>query len=215
MDEKLACEREVGNRSDTFAVAMKKDYITVGRVPRAILPICSIFIEVRQSSAGLLELDIFFRLTTRWTGIAMYSDFLNTAVQDPRKVSKTERHINDSIQLMKEKLVVELESTEKADNSGISNPINCSTSKVGCCCGGGGGGGSSSSNSGSKDEAIITVINLEAAEDEPPKMKRSRYIGTHLIIMGEKLTDRNQFWSKNAKATVSKIKRVKVNLAAR
>jgi len=76
---------------------------------------------------------MFFQLTTRWTGIVVYSD--------PREVSKTERHINDSIQLMKEKLVIELESTEKADSNGISNVINCS----------------SSYNSSSKDEAIIAV----------------------------------------------------------
>ena len=56
--KKLACEREVGNQSNAFTVAMKKDSVTVGHIPRAILPICSIFYdEVGQSSAGLLELD--------------------------------------------------------------------------------------------------------------------------------------------------------------
>ena len=44
LNEELTCEREVGNRSNTFAVAMKKDSVTVGHVPQAISPICSIFI---------------------------------------------------------------------------------------------------------------------------------------------------------------------------
>jgi len=33
LNEELTCEREVGNRSDTFAVVMKKDLVTVGHVP--------------------------------------------------------------------------------------------------------------------------------------------------------------------------------------
>ena len=33
VDEELQCEREVGNRSDTFAVAVKKRTVTVGHVP--------------------------------------------------------------------------------------------------------------------------------------------------------------------------------------
>ena len=89
---------------------------------------------------------------------------------------------------MKEKLVIELESTEKSDSNDISNAINCSTSKAGCCSSSN-NNKNSSSNSGSKDEAIIAVIDLETAEDEPPKTKRPRYIDTHLIIMSEKLTD--------------------------
>ena len=54
-------------------------------------------------------------------------------MQDPRKVSKAKTRINDSVQLIKEKLVIELEYTEKADSNGISNAINCSTSKAGRC----------------------------------------------------------------------------------
>ena len=33
LDEELAHEKEVGNQSNTFTVAMKKDSVTVGRVP--------------------------------------------------------------------------------------------------------------------------------------------------------------------------------------
>ena len=89
---------------------------------------------------------------------------------------------------MKEKLVIELESTEKSDSNDISNAINCSTSKAGCCSSSN-NNNNSSSNSGSKDEAIIAVIDLETVEDEPPKTKRPRYIDTNLIIKVEKLTD--------------------------
>ena len=45
VNEELRCEREVGNRSDTFAVAVKKGTVMVGHVPRTISSICSIFIR--------------------------------------------------------------------------------------------------------------------------------------------------------------------------
>ena len=106
LDEKLTCEREVRNRNDTFAVAMKRDSVTVGHVPQAISPICSIFIR----RGGTIK--------CRVTGNRQYSSNLPQGklqlrcilifyMQDPREVSKTERHVNDSIQLMKEKLFIE------------------------------------------------------------------------------------------------------------
>lgn len=45
IDEELPCEREVGNRHDSFAVAVKKDATIVGHVPRYMSAICSIFIR--------------------------------------------------------------------------------------------------------------------------------------------------------------------------
>ena len=44
IQEKLRCEREVGNHSDIFAVTVQKGTVTVGHIPRCILSICSIFI---------------------------------------------------------------------------------------------------------------------------------------------------------------------------
>jgi len=122
---------------------------------------------------------------------------------------------------MKEKLLIEVESSEK-DSNGTSN-TNCSTSKAssGSSCGvltSHSASSSSTSNIGSsscsrntgnssiglnssdstmhlssctkpKDEAIIEVISLETADEESPKRKKPQYIDTHLIIMGEKLTD--------------------------
>ena len=41
VNEELRCEREVGNRNDTFAVAVKKGTVTVGHAPRTISSICS------------------------------------------------------------------------------------------------------------------------------------------------------------------------------
>ena len=62
--EALNCYREVGNTHDPCAVAVRKDAVTVGHVPRAISSVCSIFIrrggiilcrvnEARQYSADL------------------------------------------------------------------------------------------------------------------------------------------------------------------
>ena len=43
--EILPCIREVGNRHDPYAIAVKKDDIVVGHLPRKIYGICSIFIR--------------------------------------------------------------------------------------------------------------------------------------------------------------------------
>ena len=43
--EALNCYREVGNTYDPCAVAVRKDAVTVGHVPRAISSVCLIFIR--------------------------------------------------------------------------------------------------------------------------------------------------------------------------
>ena len=43
--DQVCCARQPGNCQDTFAVAIIKDDVTVGHIPRSILPICSIFIQ--------------------------------------------------------------------------------------------------------------------------------------------------------------------------
>ena len=43
--EQLTCDREPGNHHDTFAVAIKKDNVTLGHVPRCIFPVCFIFLR--------------------------------------------------------------------------------------------------------------------------------------------------------------------------
>ena len=43
--ELLPCEREAGNASDRYAVAVMKDFAVVGHVPRKISTICSIFLR--------------------------------------------------------------------------------------------------------------------------------------------------------------------------
>ena len=217
LDKELTCKREVGNWSNTFAVVMRKDSVTVGHVPRFISPICSIFLW----RSGNIKCKV--------TGNRQYSSdlglelscILTFSIQDQRESSKTEKLINDSLRLMKEKLVIELQSPEQ-DNNGTSNATKCntSTSKVGSggSCNtltshgasisstnntGSGSinntGGSctnlSTSDSGSSttssctNEAIIEVIDLETADDESPKKKKPLCIDTHLIIMGEKLMD--------------------------
>ena len=42
--EVLSCYREVGNTHDPSAIAVRKDAVTVGHIPRAISSVCSIFI---------------------------------------------------------------------------------------------------------------------------------------------------------------------------
>ena len=55
--ETLNCAREVGNRSDTFAVAVIKGGDTVGHVPRRISSICSIFLK----NTGLVYHSVTFQ----------------------------------------------------------------------------------------------------------------------------------------------------------
>ena len=41
----LRCERESGNSQDPYAVAVQKDGLTVGHVPRTISCLCSMFVR--------------------------------------------------------------------------------------------------------------------------------------------------------------------------
>ena len=43
--EELSCQRENGNRSDPFAVAIIKSGMTVGHIPRKISSVCSLFLR--------------------------------------------------------------------------------------------------------------------------------------------------------------------------
>ena len=43
--EELRCEREPDNRSDRYAVAIKKDGIIIGHIPRKISRACSLFLR--------------------------------------------------------------------------------------------------------------------------------------------------------------------------
>ena len=223
LDEELMCETEVGNRWDTFAVAMRKGSVTVGHVPRAISPICSIFILRGRS------------IKCRATGNRQYfSDLpqgglelpcvLTFTIRDQAECRKTEKCTNDSIRSMEDaKLLIELEednddtsnaiSTSKASNESSSNILvshSDSTSNTGTSGSTSNTGTSGSNNSDNASTSstifstsvsgtvysctkskgdIIEVVDLENAENESPTKKVPRYIDTHLIIMGEKLTD--------------------------
>ena len=43
--EELPCQRENGNRADPFAVAVVKNGVTVGHIPRKISSVCSLFLR--------------------------------------------------------------------------------------------------------------------------------------------------------------------------
>ena len=43
--EVISCERELGNREDPFAVAVKKNSTIVGHLPRTISCLCSLFLR--------------------------------------------------------------------------------------------------------------------------------------------------------------------------
>ena len=45
MGEELACEREPTNTSDRYAVAVVKDGVIIGHLPRKISNICSLFLR--------------------------------------------------------------------------------------------------------------------------------------------------------------------------
>ena len=91
-DKELICEREVGNRHNTFVVVMHKGSVTVGHVPRVISPICSIFLQRSRN------------IKYRVTGNRQYSSdliqgglelpcILAFSIQDQRESSKTEKTI--------------------------------------------------------------------------------------------------------------------------
>ena len=45
IEEKLQCKRELDNKSDRYAVAVKKDGTIIGHLPRAISQACSLFLR--------------------------------------------------------------------------------------------------------------------------------------------------------------------------
>ena len=219
LDEELTCKREVGNRNDAFAVAMRMDSVTVDHA-------CAMGHFDYLFNISMVKQK--YQVHSHWKQ-TIFSDlaqgglwnYLTFSIRDQRESSKTEKLINNSLQLMKEKLVIELQSPEK-DNNGTSNATKCITSTSKAGSGGScntltshGASSSSTNNTGSSNtnnagssctnlstsdsgssttssdtnEAIIKVIDLEIADVESPKKKKPLCIDTHLIIMGEKLTD--------------------------
>ena len=43
--EELSCEREIGNSMDPFVVAVVKNDVTIGHIPRRISSVCSLFLR--------------------------------------------------------------------------------------------------------------------------------------------------------------------------
>ena len=171
VNEELTCEREIGNRSDTFAVAVKKGTVTVGHIPRCISSICSIFIRRGGS------------ITCTVTGNRRYSSdlpqgglelpciltFSTDNVKERDKTAKLVKAsllkvpVTDSTEIQSP--TVKLEIPEKEIESSCTKPH---TSHI--------------------EEMPISID----SGDEPPK-KKSCYtpiIDTQLIVMGDRLTDR-------------------------
>ena len=43
--EELSCEQEIGNSMDLYAVAVVKNDVTIGHIPRRISLVCSLFLR--------------------------------------------------------------------------------------------------------------------------------------------------------------------------
>ena len=71
ISEVLLCVREVGNRHDPYAIAVKKDELIVGHLSRKISCICSIFIRQNILHCNRFK-EVFGGPGTRWDGNTMY-----------------------------------------------------------------------------------------------------------------------------------------------
>ncbi len=64
MGEELPCQRENGNHTDSFAVAIVKSGVTVGHIPRKISSVCSLFlrrndvINIRTTGRRRFSMDL-------------------------------------------------------------------------------------------------------------------------------------------------------------
>ena len=55
--EDFICKREPGNQNDTHAMAITKEDVIFGHVPRTISPICSIFIRRRNNKVFDIRME--------------------------------------------------------------------------------------------------------------------------------------------------------------
>ena len=49
LDEELPCQKELGNLVDPFAVAVIRDGVVVGHVPKKISSVCALFLQRNRS----------------------------------------------------------------------------------------------------------------------------------------------------------------------
>ena len=188
--EVLLCKRDVGNRYDTFAVAIKRNDSSevVGHVPRFLSSICSIFIR----RGGEIECRI--------TGTRRYSaDLPQGGMEVPcilifksqsiKECNKTENLIKSAKSISSE----ELPTTTGVDSSGeIIKPsaqIALEDSKEACTS-------TVTSKSSSPIKAchlsaddVVELLTSDEDEVEPPVKKLRCTIDMERLIMGQKLSD--------------------------
>ena len=77
--EILNCIREISNPHDPYAVAVVKNAVTVGHVPRKISALCSLFLRrsgtILYRVAGSRWRSMDLHCTTRWNGNSLHTYF--------------------------------------------------------------------------------------------------------------------------------------------
>ena len=178
--EILPCIREVGNRHDPYAIAVKKDDIVVGHLPRKISCICSIFIRrggeicctvtnSRRYSADLAQGGMEIPCT------------LTFKITDKHESEKTHKLINSTMNMVEGKSlgnntgtqVVEVKEEQK------ESPRKCSN----LCY------ESSTIRNSQKVETVdLSDVSHDLVTTDDPPCKKTK-LDFERIIMGEKLLD--------------------------
>ena len=177
--EILPCTREIGNRHDPYAVAVWKDGIVVGHVPRKISCICSVFIRrggeihctvtnSRRYSADLAQGGMEIPCT------------LTFKITDKHESEKAHKLINSTLKTVEGNLgndnIITSARLEVKEEQKESSPILCYDSSTIC----------NSQNAEMIDLSKCATDDLVTADDPPCKKIKLDF---ERIIMGEKLSD--------------------------
>ena len=183
----LPCVREVGNRHDPYVIAVKKDELVVGHLPRKISCICSIFIrrggkiyctaaDSRRYSADLEQggMEIPCTLTFKTT--------------DKHENEKAHKLINSTMKMVEEKSlgnnegtpVLEVQAPEVKEEQNESEspwefPSFCNESSAIC-------------NSQNIEKIDLTDVSHDLVTADDPTCKKTK-LDFERVIMGEKLSD--------------------------
>ena len=126
--EVLSCSRELHNLRDPFAVAIKKDDIIVGHVPRIISTTCSSFLRRtgtitcrviggRRYSNGLTQGDLEIPCILTFNGDKKLIEKVKKLLETQVKTSKSAEIKDENEHKSPKKIKVELESPKKTIES--------------------------------------------------------------------------------------------------
>ena len=182
LDEELECKREPGNPHDAHAVAVIKTIsgssLTVGHLPKAISPICSIFIRHGGTIISRVNGTCRYSADIPQRGLEIPC-VLTFLVKDFNEGNKTKHFLQATLPLVP----VELNTVSETEKGGLgAEGMTKSGSDISTVDG--------KIKFEPTDECTVDLTDLKHVEaDASPPSKRPRLESIETIIMGKELTD--------------------------